>query len=72
MPKLFYNFIEIALRHRCPPVNLLHIFRTPFYKYISGGLLLELHGLQEIPRHVIISFYHDNVKTCFQNLRYSR
>ena len=25
--KLFYNFIEIALRHGCSPVNLLHIFR---------------------------------------------
>ena len=24
------NFIEIALRHGCSPVNLLHIFRTPF------------------------------------------
>ena len=24
------NFIEITLQHRCSPVNLLHIFRTPF------------------------------------------
>ena len=24
------NFIEIILRHGCSPVNLLHIFRTPF------------------------------------------
>ena len=24
------NFIEIALRHGCSPVNLLHIFRTSF------------------------------------------
>ena len=23
------NFIEIALKHGCSPVNLLHIFRTP-------------------------------------------
>ena len=28
--KLFCNFIEIALHHGCSPVNLLHIFRTPF------------------------------------------
>ena len=28
--KLLCNFIEIALRHGYPPVNLLHIFRTPF------------------------------------------
>ena len=28
--KMQSNFIEIALRHGCSPVNLLHIFRTPF------------------------------------------
>ena len=30
--RLQRNFIEIALRHGCPPVNLLYIFRTPFQK----------------------------------------
>ena len=30
------NFIEIALWHGCPPVNLMHIFRTLFL----GRLLL--------------------------------
>ena len=30
--KLLCNFIEIALGHGCSPVNLLHIFRTPFTK----------------------------------------
>ena len=38
--KLLCNFIEIALRHGCFPVNLLHIFRTPLLKNISGWLLL--------------------------------
>ena len=33
------NFIEIALRHECSPVNLLHTFRTPFLKNTSGRLL---------------------------------
>ena len=28
--KLQSNFIEITLRHGCSPVNLVHIFRTPF------------------------------------------
>ena len=38
--KLLCNFIEIALRPRCSPVNLLHIFRISFYKNTSGGPLL--------------------------------
>ena len=40
--KLLCNFIEIALQHGCFPVNLLHIFRTPFSKNTSGRLLLLL------------------------------
>ena len=38
--KLQSNFIKIALRHRCSPVNLLQIFRTPFPRNTSGWLLL--------------------------------
>ena len=38
--KLRSNFIEITL-HGCSPVNLLHIFRTPFTKNTSGWLLLS-------------------------------
>ena len=33
------NFIEIALRHGCSPVNLVHIFRTPFPRNTFGWLL---------------------------------
>ena len=40
--KLQSNFIEITLRHGCCPVNLLHIFRTPFPKNTSGWLLLAM------------------------------
>ena len=40
--KVECNFIEITLQHGCSPVNLLHIFRTPFTKNISGWLLLCL------------------------------
>ena len=40
--KLQSNFIEIALRHGCCPVNLLHIFRTPFPRNTYGWLLLKL------------------------------
>ena len=40
--KLLWNFIEIALQHGCSPVNLLHIFRTPFLKNTSGQLLVNV------------------------------
>ena len=43
MPKCDFNrsnFIEITLRDGCSPVNLLHIFRTPFPRDTSGWLLL--------------------------------
>ena len=39
--KLLCNFIELLLRHGCSLLNLLHIFRTPFYKNGSGELLLQ-------------------------------
>ena len=39
--KLQSNFIKITLCHGCLPVNLLYIFRTPFYKNTSEGLLLS-------------------------------
>ena len=37
--KLLCNFIELTLRHGCFAVNMLLIFRTPFYKNTYGGLL---------------------------------
>ena len=42
--RLFCNFIEIAIRHRCSPVNSLHIFITPFSKNTSEGLPLHNNG----------------------------
>ena len=43
--KLLCNFIEIALRHGCSSVNLLHIFRTPFPRNTSERLLLDSRKL---------------------------
>ena len=40
--KVARNFIEIALRHGCSPVNLLHIFRPRFPKNTFGRLLLYI------------------------------
>ena len=34
------NFIKIALRQGCSPVNLLHIFRATFSNNTSGWLLV--------------------------------
>ena len=43
-PMLEWNFFEIALCYACSPVNLLHIFRTPFPKITSGGILLKMQS----------------------------
>ena len=40
--KLQSSIIEITLGHSCSPVNLLHIFRTPFLKNTSRRLLLKI------------------------------
>ena len=40
--QIYCNFIEITLWHGCSPVNLRHIFRTPFTKNNSGRLLPNL------------------------------
>ena len=42
------NFIKITLWHWCSPVNLLHIFRTPFPKNTSGWLLLKINLVKNI------------------------
>ena len=52
--KLQRNFIEIALWHGCSPVNLLHIFRTPFPKNTPGWLFLK-ENMSFIINTVIVS-----------------
>ena len=49
------NFIEITLWHGFSPVNLLHIFRTPFSKNTSGGLLLVFKYFYLISNIIICS-----------------
>ena len=39
--KLQSDFIEITLRHRCSPVNLLHIFKTTFVSDHFGTLCIK-------------------------------
>ena len=38
------SIISVTFRHGCSHVKMLHIFRTPFPKNTSGGLLLHLYG----------------------------
>ena len=41
LTKLQSNFIEITFRHGFSPLNLIHIFRTLFYRNTCGGVLLK-------------------------------
>ena len=56
--KLLWNFIEIALRHACSPVSLLHIFRIPFYKNTSGRLPLTKYFENSLETIVVHSAYY--------------
>ena len=50
--KVARNVIEILLRYGCSFVNLLIIFRTPFPKNTSGGLLLKNYKSKIISNHL--------------------
>ena len=65
--KLLCRFIEITLCHGCSPVNLLHIFRTPFLKNTSGRLLLyAATSLKErTPTKVFSEEFWEVLKTPF-------
>ena len=47
MPKCDFNKAAITLRRGRSPVNLLHIFRTPFTKNTYGRLLLTVGNLDK-------------------------
>ena len=58
--KLQSNFIEITLWHGCFPVNLLHMFRTPFLRNTCRLMLLYMLALaikyiSEIVSHRIVN-----------------
>ena len=59
------SFIEMALRHRCCTVNLLHIFRTALFKNTSGGLRYTYSDKS----FCYYRFCQDNKKLCcpFEN-----
>ena len=49
---LLCDFIEITLRHECSPINLVLIFRIPFHKNTSQGMLLNKSS-NKIPKIII-------------------
>ena len=53
--KVARNVIEILLRYGYSFVNLLIIFRTPFPKNTSGGLLLKNYKSKIISNHLAMS-----------------
>ena len=60
--KLHYNFIEIRLSHGV----LLHIFRTPFYRNTSGGMLLKTERtLFERPAMLLNNTYIESLQNIF-------
>ena len=48
MPKCDFNKVAKQLRHGCSPVNLKHIFRTPFQQNTSGWLLLGFANILKL------------------------
>ena len=62
--KLLCNFIEIILRHGCSPVNLLHIFRTPFLKNTSEWLLLKVNSFQPQPQSLLAQRIRSQIWQC--------
>ena len=56
--KLLCNFIEIALRHGCSPVNSLHIFRKLFSRNTSGWLLLSIGHLERPAEQSVKGCYY--------------
>ena len=61
--KLLCNFIQIALRHECSFVNLLHILGIPFPKNFSGLLLLtDLATFTEEILNEKLNFYAVKLK----------
>ena len=65
------NFIEIAFRYACSPVNLLHIFRTPFPKNIFGRLLLPLIKFKKCPQviHILTFWFIFSLRKCMLTIK---
>ena len=56
MPKCDFNKVAVTLQDGCSLVNLLHIFRIPFHKNTSGGLLPNNHVCKKCHEARIASY----------------
>ena len=55
--------IKITLRHVCSPVNLLHVFRTTFYKNTSGRLLVRMFSFAKWGNSLYSSRYERKINS---------
>ena len=58
--KLQSIFIKTTLRYGFSPVNLLHVFRTPFRKNTSWWMLLEQFHGNLLTVHMFLSIFQYN------------
>ena len=66
------NFIETRLRHGCPPVDLLYIFRAHFLKNTSVRLLLDIGLTNATPKNVVPFAKIKGLTASFaQNMKFS-
>ena len=58
-------------RYACSPVNLLHIFRTPFPKNIFGRLLLPLIKFKKCPQviHILTFWFIFSLRKCMLTIK---
>ena len=66
--KMQSNFIEIMLQHGFSPVNLMHIFITPFLKNTFGWLLLLV--LFQFSVKILYDFFSALLKILPSNILY--
>ena len=57
----FATLLKLLIRHGCSPVNLLHFFRTPFYKSIHGEVFLHSETCQTSNMKLVVSWRYEGV-----------
>ena len=70
--KLQSNFIiEITLQHGCSPVNLLHIFRTPFPKgLVTHSDILKIYRIIQYSKNIFKCNMVKNIFKIYKNIKF--